>query len=108
MASHFSLDDTHVDDLLRLMVQAGGTELRLAVERPPLIVEQAVERLVSTERLLPAHAERLCYDVLTDAQIAECEAQGELYFAYPLPRCGQFRAHLTHTPAGLAATFQRV
>jgi len=108
MTYDHSLDDTHVDDLLRRLVQYGGTELRLTAGSPPLIVEQADRHPLSAEILLPTQVERLCYDVLADVQITEYEAQGEFRFVYPLPRCGEFQAHFWRTENGPDALFQRI
>lgn len=60
------------------------------------------------EALSPDQVHLLAYDVLTDAQIAEYEAQGELNFMYPLLRRGRFQVQFSRTPAGLAASFQRI
>lgn len=105
MPDHRSFEDVHVDDLLREVTRQGAVELRLTAGGPLVIEGQPTDQPFSTEILLPSQAERLCYDVLTDAQLTEYEAQGELRFLYLLPRCGQFQAHYRRSESGVEATF---
>ncbi|MCL6630708.1 MAG: hypothetical protein K6U00_14030, partial [Armatimonadetes bacterium] len=61
-----SVEDIHIDDLLRLVVERGGSDLHIAVGIPPVIRIDGQLVPVNYERLPAQDTQRLCYDILSD------------------------------------------
>jgi len=61
-----SLEDAHIDDLLRIVVEKGASDLHLCAGVPPVI--RVDGRLIPTnyEKATPQDTQRLMYDILTD------------------------------------------
>lgn len=102
-----SLDDVHLDDLLRLVVERAGSDLHLAVGIPPVL--RIDGKLVSTEfeKLTQLDSQRLVYDILTDEQIQRFETNYELDFSYSLAKVSRFRVNL-YRDKGTVASALRV
>ena len=100
------VEDIHIDDLLRLVVERGGSDLHLAVGIPPVI--RIDGQLVPTnyERLTAQDTQRLVYDILTDEQIQRFEANLELDFSYSVSRVSRFRVNVFRDKGTVAAAFR--
>ena len=100
----FPAEDAHLDDLLRLMVERGGTELRLQAGRPPLVVVDGAAQPAPYPPLTSTQVCRLLDDVLTDRQVRDRGGDAGIRLAYGLPRVGRFElayenGQLTARPA---------
>ncbi len=62
-AKTIALDEVHIDDLLRLIVEKGASDLHLAVGVPPVL--RVDGKLIHTnyDRLTPRDSQRLVYDI---------------------------------------------
>jgi twitching motility protein PilT len=103
-----SLEEAHIDDLLRLVVEWKGSDLHLTVGVPPVIRSDG--RLMPTpyERVTPQDSQRMCYDILSDEQIQKFESTWELDFSYQVPRVARFRVNVFKERGNLAAALRRI
>lgn len=101
-----SLDEVHVDDLLRAVVDKGGSDLHLCVGVPPIIRIDGQLTPAPYERVTPADSQRMSYDILTDEQIQKFESTLELDFSYSVARVARFRVNLYRDKGSVAAAFR--
>jgi twitching motility protein PilT len=100
------LDETHIDDLLRLVVEKGGSDLHMAVGVPPIIRVDGQLTATPYEKVTPQDSQRMMYDILTDEQIQRFEATLELDFSYSLARISRFRVNLYRDRGTVAGAFR--
>lgn len=100
------LDEVHIDDLLRLIVEKGSSDLHLAVGVPPIL--RLDGKLIHTnyERLTPRDSQRLVYDILTDEQIQRFESSMELDFSYSIAKLSRFRVNIYRDKGNVATAFR--
>src|ERR1051326_5058233 len=101
-----SLEDAHLDDLLRLVVEWKGSDLHLTVGVPPIIRADGHLQPAPYERVQPQDAQRMCYDILSDEQIQKFESTWELDFSYQVPRVARFRVNVYKERGNLAAAMR--
>ena len=103
-----SLEDAHIDDLLRIVVEKGASDLHLCAGVPPVI--RVDGRLVPTnyEKATPQDTQRLMYDILTDEQIQRFESTLELDFSYSLGKMARFRVNVYRDRGAVAAAFRLI
>jgi twitching motility protein PilU len=82
-----------VNDLLRLMVSRGGSDLFLTVDFPPAIKVDGKVAKVSPQPLSGQHTLALARAVMNDRQTAEFERTRECNFAVSLQGLGRFRVN---------------
>lgn len=102
------LEDAHIDDLLRLVVEWKGSDLHMTVGVPPVIRTDGQLQPTPYERLTPQISQRMCYDILTDEQIQRFESTLELDFSYQVPRLARFRVNIFKERGNLAAALRRI
>jgi twitching motility protein PilT len=100
------LEEIHIDDLLRLVVEKGASDLHLVVGVAPVI--RIDGQLVPTpfERVTPQDSQRMIYDILTDEQIHRFETTLELDFSYSLARISRFRVNVYKDKGTVASAFR--
>ena len=103
-----SLEEAHIDDLLRLVVEWKGSDLHLTVGVPPVIRADGHLQPTPYERVTPQDAQRMCYDILTDEQIQRFESTLELDFSYQVPRVARFRVNIFKERGNLAAALRLI
>lgn len=86
-----SIDDVHIDDLLRMTVEKGASDLHLSAALPPMVRVDGRLYPLPFEPLNPRDIQRLVYDVLTGEQIQKFEKTKELDFSYGVKDVGRFR-----------------
>lgn len=102
------LEDVHLDDLLRAMVERGASDLHLCVGVPPVIRVDGGLVPLNYEKFSPQEAQRIVYDILTDEQIQRFESQLELDFSYSLHRVSRFRVNVFKDKNTVAAAFRLI
>src|SRR5580658_9357571 len=107
-ARPLSLDDAHIDDLLRAMVDKGSSDLHLAVGIPLIIRVDGALVPMPWEKMSPQHTQRLIYDILTDDQIQRFETDLELDFSYQLARIARFRVNVYRDKGNCAMAFRQI
>ena len=82
-----------INDLLRLMVSRGGSDLFITGEFPPAIKVDGKLTKVSSQQLSGSHTLTLARAVMNDKQAAEFERTKECNFAISPPGVGRFRVN---------------
>jgi len=101
-----SLEDTHIDELLHLVVTKGASDLHIAVGLPPVLRVDGKLAQANYEQFTPQTSQRMTYDILTDEQIQKFESSFELDFSYALGRTARFRVNLFRDKGTVAAAFR--
>jgi twitching motility protein PilT len=101
-----SVEEIHIDDLLRLVVERGASDLHLSVGVPPVLRVDGQLAPANFERLTPQDSQRLVYDILTDEQIQRFEQTYELDFSYSLHKVSRFRVNIYRDKGTVAAAFR--
>ncbi|MDH3342835.1 MAG: PilT/PilU family type 4a pilus ATPase [Gammaproteobacteria bacterium] len=83
----------YMHDLLRTMVQKGGSDLFVTAGAPPSVkVDGAMESL-SNQALSPQHTQVLVRSLMNDKQSTEFDSTQECNFAISLPGVSRFRVN---------------
>ena len=82
-----------INDLLRLMVSRGGSDLFITGDFPPAIKVDGKLTKVSSQPLNANHTLTLARAIMNDKQAAECERTKECNFAISPPGIGRFRVN---------------
>ncbi len=82
-----------INDLLKLMVSRGGSDLFITADFPPAIKVDGKVTKVSPQPLSPAHTMTLARSVMSDKQVADFERTKESNFAISPAGIGRFRVN---------------
>jgi twitching motility protein PilT len=83
-----------VTDFLRLMVEAGASDLHLKAGLPPTIRVDGLLEHTQLPPLTPADTEKAAGELLSEAKGIEFESSNEADVAYTLPGVGRFRVNV--------------
>ena len=83
----------YMHDLLRNMVQKGGSDLFITAGAPPSVKVDGVMDALSNQALSPQHTQVLVRSLMNDKQSAEFDATQECNFAISLPGLSRFRVN---------------
>ena len=86
-----SLADAHIDELLRMTVQAGASDLHLTTALPPMIRKDGKIVALPYDTATERDTQRIVYDILTEESIEKFERTKELDFSYGVKGVGRFR-----------------
>ena len=82
-----------VQDLLRSLVQRGGSDLFLTADFPPAMKIDGEVHRVSAQSLSAQHTQALARSLMSDRQAADFERTKECNFAVAPPGIGRFRVN---------------
>jgi twitching motility protein PilT len=98
-----------LSDLLRRMVDSGGSDLHITTNSPPRIrVHGELKPCEDLPLLGPGDSKQLCYSILTDAQKHRFEENLELDFSFGIKNMARFRGNLFHQRGAVAGVFRVV
>jgi len=80
-------------DLLKLMIDKGGSDLFITVGFPPAMKVSGRMTPVSKKELTAENTKAMCYAIMNDRQLKEYEATKECNFAVAPAGIGRFRAN---------------
>jgi len=100
------IEDVHIDDLLRLVVEKKGSDLHLAAAVPPVIRVDGQLLATNYEPLTDFEVQRLIYVILTDEQIRTFETEWELDCSYSLRGLSRFRVNVYRDRGSVAGAFR--
>ena len=100
------IDEVHIDDLLRLVVEKGASDLHLAVGIAPALRVDGQLMPMNYSKLTPQDSQRLVYDILTDEQIQKFESNLELDFSYSVANVSRFRVNVFKDKGTVATAFR--
>jgi twitching motility protein PilT len=97
----------HLDELLRLMLERGGSDLHIAVGSPPGIRQRGDLLPIDTmPPMSPRGTQEMIYSVLSEEQRKRYENELELDFAYSIPGVSRFRANVFQQRNSIGAVFR--
>jgi twitching motility protein PilT len=100
------IEDVHIDDLLRLVVEKKGSDLHLAVAVPPVLRVDGALLATNYEALTDFEVQRMIYAILTDEQIRAFETDYELDCSYGLRGLSRFRVNIYRDRGNVAGAFR--
>ncbi len=97
-----------LDELFKLMVQQGASDLHLSTGSPPCLrLHGDILRLKHAE-LSPEVCQNLIFEILTDRQKKLFLENWELDCAYEVPGVGRFRCNVFMQRKGIGAVFRHI
>ena len=94
-------------DLLKRMVEKGGSDLHLTTNTPPQIrVNGELEKQDDLQPLSAAETKQLVYSVLTDGQKKRFEESMELDFSFGIRGMARFRCNVFNQRGAVAAVYR--
>ena len=97
-----------LNQLLKAMVDQGGSDLHITTNSAPRIRVDGVLRPINAEPLTPTQTKQLAYSILTDNQKHRLEENLEIDFSFGLKGLARFRANVFHQRGAIAAAFRRI
>jgi twitching motility protein PilT len=93
-------------DLLKTLVELGGSDLHLTTQTPPQIRVHGKLQTLDLPVLGPAETKSLAYSVLTDAQKKRFEESLELDFSFGIRGLARFRCNVFNQRGAAAAVYR--
>jgi twitching motility protein PilT len=88
-------DDLHINDLLGLVIEWGGSDLHLTASSPPVVrVNGDLRPVPDMPDLNGSQIRQMVYSILTQKQREKFENELELDTSYALPGKGRFRVNV--------------
>jgi twitching motility protein PilT len=94
--------------LLKTMVEKGGTDLHITTNSPPLIRVDGTLVTLSHPPMTAVDTKKLAYSVLTDAQKHRFEEHLELDISFGVKGLARFRANIFMQRGAVAGAFRRI
>ena len=85
------LAEMHIDELLRMTVESGASDLHLSVGLPPMVRKDGKLIPLPFEKADERSTQRIIFDILNEAQITKFERTHELDFSHGVKGVGRFR-----------------
>jgi twitching motility protein PilT len=97
-----------LSELLRKMIEHGGSDLHITTNSAPMVRVHGVLRALEYPELSPAETKQLAYSVLTDAQKHRFEESLELDFSFGIKGLSRFRANIFNQRGAVGAVFRSI
>ena len=94
----------HMQDLLKLLSQEGGDELRLVPGRPPIMVLHGKARVMDGELVTSDNIARLFQSIASPEENQELTRCGDCHFILPTEHSGRFKVSAAMEGAELNLT----
>jgi twitching motility protein PilT len=96
-----------LSELLKRMVDSGGSDLHITTNSPPRIrVHGELKPCEDLPALGPSETKQLCYSVLTDAQKHRFEENLELDFSFGIKNIARFRGNLFNQRGAVGGVYR--
>src|SRR5918999_504330 len=93
-------------ELLKTLVEAGGSDLHITTQTPPQIRVHGHLQRVDGADLTPSETKQLAYSVLTDAQKKRFEETKELDFSFGIKGIARFRCNMFNQRGAVGAVYR--
>lgn len=103
-----AISEVHLDDLLRLTIERGASDLHITVGLPPMIRVNGQLEPTDYDRVTPHDSQRLIYDILSDAQLERFERESELDCSYGISELGRFRVNIYRQRGSIGAAMRAI
>lgn len=100
------IEEVHIDELLRLVVEKRGSDLHVASGVPPVMRIDGQLYATNFESLTDFEVQRMVYAILTDEQIRVFETEFELDCSYHLKGLSRFRVNVYRDRGAVAGAFR--
>jgi len=97
-----------LNQLLKAMVDQGGSDLHITTNSPPQIRVDGVLKPINVPPLTPTETKQLAYSILTDNQKHRLEENLEIDFSFGIKGLARFRANVFHQRGAIAAAFRQI
>ncbi|NJL28395.1 MAG: type IV pilus twitching motility protein PilT [Thermoanaerobaculia bacterium] len=97
-----------LNQLLKTMVEQGGSDLHLTTNSAPQIRIDGKLRPLNLAPLTPTETKQIAYSILTDIQKHRLEEDLELDFSFGIKGLARFRANVFHQRGAVAAVFRTI
>lgn len=97
-----------LNQLLKTMVDQGGSDLHITTNSAPQIRVDGVLKPINAEPLTPTQTKQLTYSILTDKQKHRLEEDLEIDFSFGIKGLARFRANIFHQRGALAGAFRQI
>jgi twitching motility protein PilT len=97
-----------LNQLLKSMVEQGGSDLHLTTNSPPQIRVDGILKPLNVPPLTPTETKSLSYSILTDNQKHRLEENLEIDFSFGIKGLSRFRANVFHQRGAIAAAFRQI
>jgi len=97
-----------LNQLLKSMVEQGGSDLHLTTNSAPQIRVDGQLNPVNAPPLSPTETKQLAYSILTDKQKHRLEEDLEIDFSFGIKGLARFRANIFHQRGAIAAAFRQI
>ncbi len=97
-----------LNDLLKSMVEQGGSDLHITTNSAPQIRVDGTLRALNHPPLTPTQSKQLAYSILTDNQKHRLEENLEIDFSFGIKGLARFRANVFHQRGAIAAAFRQI
>src|SRR3984893_10484764 len=97
-----------LNQLLKAMVEQGGSDLHITTNSAPQVRVDGVLRAMNLPPLTPSETKQLAYSILTDNQKHRLEEDLEIDLSFGLKGLARFRAHVFPQRGALGAVFRQI
>jgi pilus retraction protein PilT len=94
--------------LLKIMVDEGGTDLHITTNSSPLIRVHGLLKRIEHPTLSPSETKQMIYSILNDNQKYKFEENWELDFSFGIKGLARFRANVFMQRGAVAGAFRRI
>jgi twitching motility protein PilT len=94
--------------LLKIMVDEGGTDLHITTNSAPLIRVHGLLKRIEHPALSPSETKQMIYSILNDNQKYKFEENWELDFSFGIKGLARFRANVFMQRGAVAGAFRRI
>ena len=102
-----SPERARIEEMLRVMVQRGSSDLHLRVGEPPIVrVDGEMVRLPDNAALRARELEALVKSIMPERNRSEFEQSNDTDFAHDIPGTGRFRCNVMREHKGAASVFR--
>ncbi len=99
---------SQLDDLLRIMVKSGASDLHMKVMRPPLLRKDGILLPLRTDPLKKEAIETTLKSILKERHLKELEERLSVDVGYSVPGVARFRANIFYQRGSLSAVFRAI
>jgi twitching motility protein PilT len=102
-----AVEAPHIDDLLWIMINRGGSDLHITVGSPPGVrLRGDIVPIEDQPILTPRDTQAMILNLLSEEQRKRFETELELDFAYSIPGVSRFRANIFQQRNSMGAVFR--
>ncbi len=108
MAVEGGAKGNNLQELLRIMIDQGGSDLHVAAGSPPRVRVHGKLAPLTAPVLTGVDSKQLCYSILTDVQKHKFEEENELDFSFGIKGLSRFRGNLFVQRGTVAGVFRTI